>query len=102
MAAGRRVDRRALGVSRRTEPRVVSSWGWPRVCRGWGRGVAGVLVGSAGALVLVSPVLLPTRAGHRAAATNVHPAGTSAPDRRDLLVLLPERQRVLPGGPKLC
>src|SRR5437899_345701 len=100
MAAGRRVDRRALGGSCRAEPRVVSSWGWPRICRGWGRGVAGVLVGSAGSVVLVSAVLLPS-AGHRAAATNVHPAGASAPDRRDLLVLLPERQRVLPGGPKL-
>src|ERR1041385_3586104 len=33
MAAGRWVDRRALGVPCRTEPRVVSSRGWPRTYR---------------------------------------------------------------------
>src|SRR5882724_13295153 len=98
MASGRWVDRRALGVSCRTEPRLVSSWGWPRIH--WS--VAGVLVGSSVSVVLVSTVLLPTGASHRAAAANVHTAGASAPGRRDLLVLLPERQSVLPGGPKLC
>src|SRR5262249_35423852 len=100
MAAGSWVGGRARGVHCRTEPSVVPSRRWPRICRGWGRGVAGVLVGSAGSVVLVSAVLLPS-AGHRAAAANVHPAGPGASGAHGLLVLLQERPRIFPAGPKL-
>src|SRR5260370_38043237 len=95
MAAGSWADHRAPSTPYRTEPSVVPSRRWPRIHRG--RGLAGVLVGAAVSVVLVSAVLLPTvllpiRAGHRATAANIHPASTSAPGCRDLLGILPERQ----------
>src|SRR3970040_2386070 len=97
MVPGRGVGGWILGPACRTGLRLAPSWRGRRLYRGRAR----VLVGSALSVLLVSAVLLPARTGHRRATPDLHPAGAVAPGHAGLLVLLPERPRLLPTGPKL-
>src|SRR6266478_7786744 len=84
----------------RTESRLAASWRGRRVC--WGR--PRVLVGCAVSLLVPAPSLLVSAVsahpGHRRATHDVRPAGNGAPCF-GLLVLLPERSRLLPTRTEL-
>src|SRR5436190_21027116 len=83
----------------RTESRVAASWRGRRVRRRRPR----VLVGSAVSLLGVparSLLVSAVSPGHRRATHDVRPAGTGAPCF-GLLVLLPERSRILPTSTEL-